>query len=96
MYQGDKMNFSNALEHLKMGHCMQREGWNGKDQYIYLVQGSSFVVNRPPLNQILPEGTEVSYREHIDMKYQDGRYGVWSPSMGDIMAEDWIQLEKVI
>lgn len=94
MYLGDKMNFSEALELIKHGECMKREGWNGKDQFVFLVNGSEFKVNRAPLLGIFEEGTDITYRPHIDMKYQDGSIGVWLASMGDIMADDWEQLEK--
>lgn len=33
------MNFSQALESLKLGSKIQREGWNGKGMYLTLVQG---------------------------------------------------------
>lgn len=33
------MNFSQALESLKLGCKIQREGWNGKGMYLTLVQG---------------------------------------------------------
>jgi hypothetical protein len=33
------MNFSEALESLKLGSKIQREGWNGKGMYLILVQG---------------------------------------------------------
>lgn len=88
------MNFSEALEQLKQGKLLKRAGWNGKDQFVYMVQGSEFVVNRPPLNVIFPEGTNIVYRPHIDMKYQDGTCGVWLSSMGDLMAEDWEIVES--
>lgn len=83
------MNFSEALDHIKTGFVMKREGWNGKDQFVFLVKGSQFKVNREPLASIFPEGTDITYRPHIDMKYQDGSVGVWMASMGDIMADDW-------
>ena len=83
------MNFSNALEKIKLGQKLKRSGWNGKDQFVYLVAGSTFKVNRKPLSDIYQEGTEITYRPHIDMKHQDGACGVWSPTMGDLMAEDW-------
>ena len=88
------MNFTQALMSIKNGLCMKREGWNGKDQFVFLVPGSEFKVNRAPLLGIFEEGTDISYRAHIDMKYQDGTIGVWLPSMGDIMAEDWVSCEK--
>ena len=83
------MNFSEALNEIKNGALVKRSGWNGKDQYVFLVKGSNFRVNRPPLLGMFDEGTEITYRPHIDMKYQDGSIGVWLASMGDLMAEDW-------
>ncbi len=83
------MNFSEALVEIKNGALVKRSGWNGKDQYVFLVNGSNFKVNRPPLLGMFDEGTEITYRPHIDMKYQDGSIGVWLASMGDLMAEDW-------
>ena len=83
------MNFSEALQLIKQGHLLKRSGWNGKDQFVFLVSGSEFKVNRAPLLGIFPEGTDIKYRPHIDMKYQDGSVGVWLASMGDLMAEDW-------
>ncbi len=83
------MNFSEALNEIKSGKLLKRSGWNGKDQFVFLVNGSVFNVNRQPLLGIFPEGTPIEYRPHIDMKYQDGSVGVWLSSMGDLMAEDW-------
>jgi len=87
------MNFSKALEEIKNGKLLKREGWNGKDQFVFLVNGSRFTVNRKPLVDIFENGTEVTYRPHIDMKYQDGSVGVWLASMGDLMADDWVFCE---
>ncbi len=83
------MDFSNALIEIKAGKLLKRSGWNGKDQFVFLVNGSQFKVNRPPLLGIFLEGTDINYRPHIDMKYQDGSIGVWLSSMGDLMADDW-------
>lgn len=84
------MNFSDALIEIKKGELLKRCGWNGKDQFVFLVNGSEFKVNRHPLLGIFEDGTNIVYRAHIDMKYQDGSVGVWLASMGDIMADDWI------
>ncbi len=83
------MNFSAALELIKEGKKLTRLGWNGKDMFVYLVPGSEFVVNKAPLLGIYPDGTKITYRPHIDMKYADGICGVWLSSMGDLMADDW-------
>lgn len=87
------MNFSEALEQIKLGRLLKRSGWNGKDQFVFLVNGSQFKVNRAPLLGIFEEGTDINYRPHIDMKYQDGSIGVWLASMGDLMADDWEWLD---
>lgn len=83
------MNFSQALGSIKAGNKCMRSGWNGKGMFVFLVLGSTFKVSRPPLLGIFPEGTEVNYRPHIDIKGADGSISTWVPSIGDIMAEDW-------
>lgn len=83
------MNFSDALNNIKAGLKLARQGWNGKDMFVYLVHGSTFTVNRPPLNVVYVEGTEIMYRPHIDLKAADGTCGVWSPSNSDVLADDW-------
>ena len=83
------MNFSQALEQIKAGSKLARQGWNGKDMFIYLVPGSKFLVNRAPLNVIYPEGTEITYHAHIDMKTAQGYCVPWLASQADLLADDW-------
>lgn len=73
------MKFGQALEELEAGNHIAREGWNGKNQYVYMqhfqdVQGVDlepcFVLhNAQGLNQ-----------------------PGWIPSIGDMRAADWIVL----
>jgi hypothetical protein len=83
------MNFSNALVALKAGHRVRRTGWNGKEQFLFLVPGSTFIVNRAPLLGIYPEGTEINYHAHIDISTQDGQVVPWLASQTDLLDEDW-------
>ena len=83
------MNFSDALLKLKEGALVARKGWNGKGMFLYLVPGSTFTVNRKPLLGIYPEGTEITYCPHIDMKTADGSCVPWLASQTDILADDW-------
>lgn len=85
------MNFGQAIEVLKTGNKVTRVGWNGKEMFLFLVQGSQFKVNRPPLLGIYPEGTEINYRPHIDMKTVNGEIVPWVASQSDLLEEDWIQ-----
>lgn len=84
-----KLDYGEALLRLKNGERLAREGWNGKDMFVFLVPGSVFKVNREPLLSILGEGTEVTYRAHIDIKNADGSIAVWVASVTDTMADDW-------
>ena len=83
------MNFGDALQALKEGKKVCREGWNGKGMFLFLVPGSNFKVNRPPLLGIYTEGTEINYCPHIDMKTADDKIVPWLASQTDILAEDW-------
>ena len=86
---GQTLSFSVILQHLKAGGLAARSGWNGKGMFIFLVPGSTFNVNRAPLLGIFPEGTEVNYHAHIDMKTADGKIVPWLASQTDLLAEDW-------
>jgi len=86
----ERMNFGQALESLKLGSKVERIGWNGRGMFLFLVPGSTFTVNRPPLLGIYPEGTEVTYCPHIDMKTADGKVVPWLASQTDVLADDWV------
>ncbi len=83
------MDFSDALQNVKSGLKVARAGWNGKGMFIFLVPGSKFQVNRPPLLGIYEEGTEINYHAHIDMKTADDMVVPWLASQTDILATDW-------
>lgn len=86
------MTFSEALEALKAGKRVQRYGWNGKGMFLFLVNGSTFVVNREPLLSIMGEGTTVQYQAHIDMKTADGTVVPWLASQPDLLSDDWLEV----
>ena len=92
-----EITFGNALALLKQGHNVARHGWNGKytygkNMFLFLVPGSTFTVNRPPLLSIYPEGTEINYQPHINMKTTDGTMVPWVASQSDLLAEDWTEV----
>jgi len=86
------MTFSAALEKVKRGSKMTRKGWNGVGMFIFLVPGSRFEVNRPPLLGIYPEGTQIDYHGHIDMRTANGVIVPWVASQADLLAEDWSEI----
>lgn len=85
----DGIDFGWALALVKDGKKVARAGWNGKGMFIFLVPGSTFKVNRAPLLGIYPEGTEINYHAHIDMRTADGQIVPWLASQTDMLAEDW-------
>ena len=70
------MKFGQALEELKAGQHVAREGWNGKNQYVYMQH-----FNFPHEN--LQPCFVLHNAQGLD---QPG----WVPSMGDMLAEDWV------
>ncbi len=83
-------DFGEALRILKNGGRVHRAGWNGKDMFIFLVPGSTFIVNRAPLLGIYPDGTEIEYHAHIDMKTAQGYVVPWLASQADLLDDDWM------
>lgn len=81
-----------AIAAMREGKKVARRGWNGKDMFLFLVPGSKFKVNRPPLLGIYPEGTEVLYHPHVDMKTAAGDIVPWLASQTDLLADDWMEV----
>ena len=87
------MNFGQAIHYLKEGHKVAREGWNGKNMYIVLMDGYSMTLANAMTREKhgLPEGSHVTVEPYIVMKtaqlgsLQPG----WLASQADILAEDW-------
>lgn len=78
-----------AVKQMQDGQKVRRAGWNGKGMFLFLVPGSTFAVNRPPLLGIYPEGTVVNYQPHVDMKTAQDTVVPWLCSQGDLLATDW-------
>lgn len=78
-----------AVSAMRHGKRVRRKGWNGKDMFLFLVPGSRFEVNRPPLLGIYPEGTVIDYHAHVDMKTATGEIVPWLCSQTDLLATDW-------
>lgn len=93
--QEKAMDYSKALELIKEGEKLQREGWNGKNMFIFHVPGSIFEVNRPPLLGIFPEGKIICYLDHTDMVTADGSVVPWLCSQDDAYADDWQVVDVV-
>lgn len=94
------LNFGQALEALKSGQRVCREGWNGKNMWIAYTPGSQFPgesAKKGHAAALLAKerpGELITLGAHIDMKAADGTLVVgWLASQTDMLAEDWCILE---
>ncbi len=69
------MPFEEALKHIKNGHKVARNGWNGKGMWAALQR---------------PDSLSKMTLPYIYMKSATGGYGPWTPTQCDIMADDWV------
>lgn len=89
--------FEQALVWLRGGRKILRRGWDELGMFIYLVPEQAIEVGASedtrPLLGIYGEGIAVQYAARIDMRYADGTHGVWTPTVEDLLAQDWKLLE---
>ena len=85
------MDFGKALEHLKAGRKVGRDGWNGKGMFIYLVPSAAYPAQRNISGTMLglfPDDM-VPYRAYLAMKTAQNDVVPWVASQSDILADDW-------
>lgn len=71
------MNFGQAIEALKDGERVFREGWNGKGMHLTYVEGwksDELCIETVP---------------HITLSTAEGQIIPWTASQTDVFAEDW-------
>ena len=78
------MDFGKALENLKNGHRVCREGWNGKGMWILLQRpDENSKMTNPYIYIEYPVGHAA---------YPNGSRVPWLASQTDMMADDWCVL----
>lgn len=80
--------FGQAVDALKAGHRVFREGWNGKGMYLYHVPAQSYPAQTEAAK--VQFGDMVPYREYLALKTAQNDVATWSPSSSDVLANDWI------
>lgn len=93
-----KLKFGEAVEALKSGKRVSREGWNGKGMYLWLLPAANVKAEwcREPHLKAVAEsnGGEIECLGSIRMKTADKKVLTgWLASQSDILAEDWVILE---
>jgi hypothetical protein len=73
-YQGDDVDFSDALGAIKNSERLSRRGWNGPHQYVELQT---------------PDAQSKMTLPYIYIYTVDGDMVPWLASQTDLLAEDW-------
>lgn len=87
------MTFGIALELLKKGCKVAREGWNGRGMFAVYQKGypEGIPCNKQTAEAWgLDEGDLFKCNPYLQIKQADGSHSMWLPSVGDILAEDWV------
>ena len=93
------INFGKAIEALKAGFAIRRNGWNGKGLFVIKQVPCHINSDIIPNMQSLPQSAkdilmarekpQINYTNQMLIINQDGRADSWAPSSSDIFAEDW-------
>lgn len=83
------MNFGQAIEALKAGKHVAREGWNGKGMHIYLEEGYAMKVGAGVFKGATRQYEPVIVMFTAQQRHQPG----WLASQADMLAEDWRVVE---
>lgn len=90
------MTFGIALELLKKGCKVAREGWNGKGMFVVYQKGypDGIPCNKQTAEAWgMNEGDLFKCNPYLQIKQVDGSHSMWVPSIGDVLAEDWVVVE---
>lgn len=101
--ENGNLTFSQALEYLKNGKCVAREGWNGKGMYLAVQEGTTIPrdkarggIAKQMANENYGEAfPEIVIQPHIDLRSAQGTCCVgWLPPVDDLFANDWYVIHK--
>lgn len=85
------MDFGRAIQLLKVGQRVQRQGWNGKNQYIELANNISY---KNANNEIVNVEHDAIGNKAIAFVGTSGVQLGWLASQADMLAEDWKIVEN--
>lgn len=82
------LSFGQAIERIKEGKKLARKGWNGKNQFVFLVKGAELQNSlKYGYGEYLGEPTVVSA---LAIKTTSNHIQIgWLASQTDMLAEDW-------
>lgn len=85
------MPFGSAIELMKKGCKVKRQGWNGKNQYIELASAISYT---NPVGEVVNSEHAAIGNKAIAFVGTSGVQMGWLASQADMLAEDWLIVEE--
>ena len=94
-----RQSFGNAVEALKQGKIVSREGWDGKGMFVFCQVPSQVPEAVIPKMTSLPQavkdvliqrGGAITYQNQFCIVYPDNSLHGWQPSGADALATDWV------
>lgn len=85
------MDFSEALTACKKGNRISRAGWNAPGQWVAFSPGFRLTAERiysPAIKKHTGGGTSL-FGPYVMLRNAQGSFVPWTPSQGDLLAEDW-------
>lgn len=79
-------SFSEAVKYLRRGMKISRKGWNGKGQYVRMVDP----YNDTAFQVIEKADIDGTLYPYFTLKNAQNGFIPWVPSTGDLLADDWI------
>lgn len=86
-----RFDFGEAIRLMKKGHRVARDGWNGKDQFIFLGQNFTFD-GHDGFKNVFEHRMFVGHPAIIFKGTQTTQVG-WLASQADMLADDWHVVE---
>ena len=95
----ENQNFGQAIEALKQGKRVARQGWNGKGMFLFLLPSGTVpikAIHDPALREVIEQeigGETFEALGSIRMFTADKKILTgWLASQTDILSEDWVIL----
>lgn len=82
------MTFGLAVEAVKKGLKVARNGWNGKGMFVYYVPTNTYTTVTGVAKDHF--GDKVTINAYFSIKNVNGTVSTWVPSINDCLAEDWV------
>ena len=96
----ETLNFGQAIEALKQGKRIARQGWNGKNMFLFLLPAATVptkAIYDPALKEVIEKevgGDTFEALGSIRMFTADKKILTgWLASQTDMLSEDWVILD---